>query len=132
MRGPIFSLLGALLGVALWVGISLLPIPVFLAGVAAAAAGFTTGFGMRLGKPEAVTSQRLMAVAFSAFSVVLGRYTTFLCNTSRIRLPDDSWAAPLWHDPATLRFFLTQHMTGWLPLLLFAVAGWFAWSSSRK
>ena len=133
MRGTCLSLLGALLGAALWVGVLKIPLPVSLVGLAAAAAGFSTGFGMRLGAPRpATTGQRMLAVALSALAVSLGRYAAFLERTLAFPL-DGVMTAPVWKDPATLRYFATTHLfSGWLSPLLFAVAGWFAWSCSRK
>ena len=123
MRGILLSLFGAFVGAALWVGISKIPLPVFLAGLAAALAGGTTGWGMRLGTPGAAPGLRFVAVVFSALSVVLGRYATFLLNLRE---------GISWRDPDVLERFLKILGSGWISPLLFAVAAWFAWSSSRK
>ncbi len=122
MRGIVLSLLGALLGAVLWVGIANLPIRLFLAGLAAGVAGASTGFGMRLGAPAASTGQRLLAVLFSAGSVALGRYGTYAFSRGTL----------LRLDLPTLHAVAALCVSGWISWVLFAVAAWFAWSTSRR
>lgn len=127
--GPLLSGFGALLGSALWVGITYIPIPLFLAGLAAAGVGLCAGYGMRWGGKE--KASRPLAAALSLPGALLGAYGAFVTHTVWFRLPDGSRKPPAFLDPETRAFFLRNLGTDWLLLLCFAIAAWFAWRSAR-
>ena len=128
--GTLLSALGALAGAALWVGITYLPIPLFLAGLAAAGVGLGAGYGMRLGGKE--RASRVLAASLSVPGVLLGSYASFLCHTAKIKFPDGTWKTPSFLEPDTLRFFLETRILGFLPVLCYVIAAWFAWRSAKE
>ena len=128
--GAALSLLGALAGAALWVGITSLPIPLFLAGLAAAGVGLGAGYGMRWGGKG--KASRAVAAALSIPGVLLGSYGSFVLHVAQFKTDAGTWKAPAFLEADTMRYFATSRVLGFLPLLCAAVAIWFAWRSAKE
>ncbi len=133
MRAAALSLLGALLGAALWVLTLKIPAPFVLIGPAAAVAGLATGLGMRLGRGPAWG-----AAALAVPSVILGRYAHWVTRTAKLKLATGEWVPPALFDTRTLRYYARENLVPTKPwdiaivLAALAIAGYLAWRVAER
>lgn len=133
-RGAALSLLGALLGAALWVLILRIRSPFVLIGPAAAVAGLATGLGMRWGGGRSPA----LACAFSLLSVAVGRYATWMLWTTKMKLASGEWISPSPFGIRTLGYYARERLIPTRPwdiaiiLAALAIAGTVAWRSAAR